>query len=212
MPKPIRSGPDPRRFCPRCAQARKTAGPLCDDCGEALVDQGYCATCEDFWPLREGTPCPKHDLPLGPRPDDAPAWPDGRPIRWVTVRSYPHPIAANAARLRLEAEGIPTFLSGERMAGNVLYQVATGGVKLQVPAELLADARVLLAQSWAAPVAEDDIEDWDDGVVASEPVSAPGLDTEGARPNWRREFGLAVWVFALALLVAALLVFWPDGT
>jgi hypothetical protein len=32
-----------------------------------------------------------------------------------------------------------------------MYRVATGGVKLQVPAELAADARVILDQDWSWP-------------------------------------------------------------
>lgn len=46
-----------------------------------------------------------------------------------------------------------------------MYRVATGGVKLQVPAEFAADARVLLSQDWSLP--SDDVDDdfdeaWDD--------------------------------------------------
>jgi hypothetical protein len=114
----------------------------------------------------------------------------------VTVRSFPHTVAANAARIRLEAEGIPTFLSGARMAESVAYQVATGGVKLQVPRALLADARVLLAQSWAPPFADEDLDAWEDGVIASEPV----VEHEGGRswgPLW-----LALWVLAAGIVLA----------
>ena len=32
-----------------------------------------------------------------------------------------------------------------------MYRVATGGVKLQVPAEFVADARIILAQDWSWP-------------------------------------------------------------
>jgi hypothetical protein len=32
-----------------------------------------------------------------------------------------------------------------------MYHVATGGVKLQVPAERLAEARIILSQSWSLP-------------------------------------------------------------
>jgi hypothetical protein len=83
---------------------------------------------------------------------------------WVTVARYAETPRAEAARIRLEAEGIPTFVDGERMGNSAMYAVATGGVKLQVPDSLVADARVLLAQSWAAPADEDDDLDsaWDD--------------------------------------------------
>ena len=44
-----------------------------------------------------------------------------------------------------------------------MYQVATGGVKLQVPQPLLADARILLRQSWSSEVEDDELEDaWDE--------------------------------------------------
>src|SRR5436309_2899443 len=99
------------RFCPRCGKARGRSDGLCQQCGDALQAQGYCPTCEAFWPRAEGAPCPKHDQPLGPPPVDGPFWPPGVAPDWVTVRPFPHTIQANAARLRLEAEGIPTFLS-----------------------------------------------------------------------------------------------------
>jgi hypothetical protein len=76
---------------------------------------------------------------------------------WVTVARFPHSLAAAAARIRLEAEEIPTFLEGERMGSPAMYRVATGGVKLQVPAEFAADARVLLSQDWSLP--RDDFDD-----------------------------------------------------
>ena len=47
-------------------------------------------------------------------------------------------------------------LDGERMGSAAMYAVATGGVKLQVPDSLAADARVLLSQSWAPPVDADE--------------------------------------------------------
>ena len=44
-----------------------------------------------------------------------------------------------------------------------MYQVATGGVKLQVPQPLLADARILLRQSWSSGVEDDELDDaWDE--------------------------------------------------
>jgi hypothetical protein len=53
------------------------------------------------------------------------------PARWVTVLRFSHPSQAIAPRVRLESEGIPTFLDGERMASE--GGLATGGVRLQVP-------------------------------------------------------------------------------
>jgi hypothetical protein len=77
------------------------------------------------------------------------------------VATFADDIQAEAPRLRLEAEGIPTFLEGARMGSRSMYQVATGGVKLQVPEPLSADARVLLSQSWTLPA--DELDDaWED--------------------------------------------------
>jgi len=79
------------------------------------------------------------------------------------VGTFADALAAEAPRIRLEAEGIPTFLEGERMGSLSMYQVATGGVKLQVPQPDLSDARILLRQSWSAAVEDDELDDaWDE--------------------------------------------------
>ncbi len=59
-----------------------------------------------------------------------------------------------------------------------MYRVATGGVKLQVPADLVNEARIILSQSWSLESddaeIDDDLgdvdEDWEDPV--SEPSAA----------------------------------------
>ena len=45
-----------------------------------------------------------------------------------------------------------------------MYQVATGGVKLQVPEEALDEARIIASQLWSPPPADpDDLDDaWDE--------------------------------------------------
>ncbi len=91
--------------------------------------------------------CPKHEVELADRPSDPAFAASGSPL--VTVATFGIPGDAQGPRLRLEAEGIPAFLQGQRMGA--IYQVATGGVKLQVPEEFAADARVLLSQSWSPP-------------------------------------------------------------
>ena len=151
------------RFCPRCGLGTRAddEATLCESCGEVLANRGYCPTCEDFWKLSPGSPCPKHEVELidSPPPVSVP----GQRSRLVTVATYSHPVQANAPRIRLEAEGIPTFLDGERVAGNTLYQVATGGVRLMVPADLASTARILISQTWAPIAGDDDLEDaWDD--------------------------------------------------
>jgi hypothetical protein len=107
--------------------------------------------------LPEGTSCPKHDVALAAKiSSPADGFPPGPAPRWVTIATFADALAAEAPRIRLEAEGIPTFLEGERMGSVLMYHVATGGVKLQVPQPLSADARVLLAQSWAPPALDGD--------------------------------------------------------
>jgi hypothetical protein len=138
-----------------------------------MLDQGYCPVCEGDWKLPVGALCPKHDLELEPGPSTrAPRIDPAAGATLVTIRSFARAGEAEAARIRLEAEGIPTFLQGERMGTNGMYHVATGGVKLQVPQELAADARILLAQSWAPPFESDE---WDeaDAALAPEPALGP---------------------------------------
>jgi hypothetical protein len=157
------------RFCPRCRVEERGAALLCRECGERLIPEGYCGICEAFWRLPEGSACPKHDLPLDAwRPFPAEALDADGQLRWTTVAIFPDTLKAEAPRIRLEAEGIPTFLEGERMGSRSMYQVATGGVKLQVPEPLVPEARILLSQSWTPPPLDDDLEDaWDD--LAPEP-------------------------------------------
>jgi predicted RNA-binding Zn-ribbon protein involved in translation (DUF1610 family) len=142
------------RFCPSCN--RQPGGDhesrLCPDCGEALIPRGYCPVCERFLTLAIGVLCPKHDIPLeqAPPPPTEPLA-ELLHVAWVTV---------TVTRSRLEAEGIRTFLEGERMGSPAMYGVATRGVKLQVPADQVDEARVILAQKWSLPGDEsDDFED-----------------------------------------------------
>jgi hypothetical protein len=153
-----------RRFCPRCG--RTADGPtLCPDCGETMSDRGYCAVCEGCWNLPPGADCPKHEIPLGVEPTAPIAiGPTGEAAELVTIGRFTRPGEAEALRLRLEAEGIPTFFEGERMG---IHHVATGGLKLQVPRPFASDARILQAQTWAPPE-HDDLDDaWDE--LAPEP-------------------------------------------
>jgi hypothetical protein len=151
------------RYCKRCGEAvpEHNEDRLCPECGEKLIPQGYCPVCEDYWRLPAAALCPKHDVVLedGPPPMSAPI-PIGRSIAWVTVRVFPDSLAAAVPRSRLEAEGIRTFIEGERMGSANMYRVATGGAKLQVPAEQAADARIILSQSWSLP--SDETAEFDD--------------------------------------------------
>ncbi len=159
------------RFCPRCVRPQDGTGPLCDRCGDRLMLEGFCPVCERHWTLPVGADCPKHEIATEPTPPPTLFCVDPvRPDAWVTVAKLTNPIEATARRVRLEAEGIPTFIDGERMGANTFYQIALGGARLQVPASLEAEARVLLAQNWAAPELADDLDNaWDD--LAPEPTS-----------------------------------------
>jgi hypothetical protein len=186
------------RFCPRCSRAERQPGALCAHCGESLRAQGYCPVCERYWPRDVGSECPKHDIPLDPAPfpaDDDPAALAGR---WVPLQTYSDALAAEAPRLRLEAEGIPTFVDGSRMGSRSMYNVAVGGVRLLVPEPLLGDARVLLAQTWAAPPEIDGCDDdWEDATPQPSRRRRPLL-----------KVFILVWIFGpLALWLLALLLY-----
>jgi hypothetical protein len=143
-----------RLICPKCRGVihDDIAGCLCPDCGATLFPQGYCPVCEDYLRLPVGALCPKHDLELeAGEPDSTNPIAAGQPVSWVTVGVLPDTLAAAAPRIRLEAEGIPTFLEGERMGSAGMYRQATGGVKLQVPSDQAAEARIILSQSWSLP-------------------------------------------------------------
>ena len=144
----------PPLYCARCRRVGEGDERLCYECGDALRTQGFCTICES-WALAEpGECCPKHDVELLERPDDPGL--DGSATRLVTVASFPVTAQAQGPRLRLEAEGIPVFLQGQRMGDNAIYAVATGGVKLQVPEEFAGEARVILSQTWTSPEKADD--------------------------------------------------------
>jgi hypothetical protein len=142
------------RYCENCANAapEEHESPLCPKCGDRLVPQGYCPVCEHFWRLAVDAFCPKHDIPLeaGP-PASSEQIATDQVVSWVTVKEFPDSLSAAIPRSRLEAEGIRTFVAGERMGAPAMYHVATGGAKLQVPADQVAEARIILSQDWSLP-------------------------------------------------------------
>lgn len=151
-------------FCPSCRKGLDQPASLCPDCGSKTQAQGYCEICRSHWLAPVGAVCPKHDLVLI----------DSNLLKELSfeeeidrpsltlLQAFSTTNEADTARLRLEAEGIPTFLDGERMGSNSFYSVATGGVKLLVPTALVADARVLLAQSSRLPDEIDDADELDE--------------------------------------------------
>ena len=155
----------PPRYCPRLQGGRTLRGPALRRVRRDPPPARLLATCERFWKLDPGTECPKHDVELLDEAPPAEAFGSlGERAMLVTVATFSHPNEANAPRIRLEAEGIPTFLDGERIAGSTLWQVATGGVRLQVPSTLASAARILISQTWSPPIEPDeDLDDaWED--------------------------------------------------
>ena len=66
---------------------------------------------------------------------------------WTTVDRFFHPTDAHIAAGKLESEGIPVFLLGINHASvNWLLSNALGGIRIQVPAECVDDARKVLAE------------------------------------------------------------------
>ena len=152
------------RSCLRCPRKPTTLAELCPHCGEPTFAMGYCPICEDRWPLPIGTPCPKHEVDLGPPPvRSGPLGKPGESTKLVTLGRFANPGRVEALRIRLEAEGITTFLQGERMGSMSMYQVATGGMTLQVPEALAPEARIIQSQTWADPIEDDELDDaWEE--------------------------------------------------
>ena len=138
-------------FCPRCRKAAHAEldRRLCPECGETVIPKGYCPVCERFWLLPVGDSCPKHEIDLAPPATSNDASAAGKSVDWVTVMVFPHTLAAAAPRIRLEAEGIRTFLDGQRMGEPGMHHAAPGGVKLKVPADQIHDALRVLSQDWS---------------------------------------------------------------
>jgi hypothetical protein len=174
------------------------------------VARGYCPVCEDYLIQEVGSSCPKHDLPLEAQAPPRPRFEDAdQAVTWITVARYADSLAAEAPRIRLEAEGIPTFVEGQRMGSRTMYHVATGGVKLKVPDSLASDARVILSQTWSATAAGLDLEEeWDDD------QDEPSLDTpsdndqeiETEQSSLRQNLLIFLFVGLPALLMVYLLL------
>jgi hypothetical protein len=150
-------------FCPSCKldEFYDLTQPTCPECGDSLRIKGFCPVCERHWSLPPGALCPKHDLELETTPEEVEPSEDHEYVPWVTAAVFPNAATAAILQGRLEAEGIPTLLDGERMGTAGMYLAATRGVRLQVPADKAADARIILDQKWSLPDADEkaDFED-----------------------------------------------------
>ena len=182
-------------YCPRCRDSGESHQGLCRMCGEAMQLCGFCPTCEAFWKHPVGVLCPKHDLELEIAPP--PASPLGQAAEcWVTIATYSHPNEASGPRIRLEAEGISTFLDGARIAGSTLYQVATGGARLQVPNSQADAARILLAQAWSIKLDPEDPSSLGDD---DDPWAGLGPDP-GSRRRAVMRAAILIFLFGPALI------------
>lgn len=74
----------------------------------------------------------------------------------VTIGRYSTPLEANMAKLKLESAGIYAFVADEYTIGiNWLYSNALGGVKVQVPASVVSEAREILASEAESPATDE---------------------------------------------------------
>ena len=113
---------------------------------------------------------------------------DSQNSSWITVDRFFHPTEAHIAAGKLESEGIPVFLLGiNHASANWLLSNALGGIRLQVPASQVDDARQLLARI-EEPSDTDEIECPECG----------GSDTT-AMSNSRKIAFLAVHLFSVPL-------------
>jgi hypothetical protein len=111
---------------------------------------------------------------------------DSRNIEWTTVDRFFHPTDAHIAAGRLESDGIPVFLLGINHASvNWLLSNALGGIRLQVPAQYVDEARAILADTIQASSEQND--------------SCPncGSNDTSAMSNSRKIAFLAVHLFSL---------------
>lgn len=83
----------------------------------------------------------------------------------TTIASFREAYAAHIARARLEAEGIPAFVTDEHLVGvQPLYADALGGVKVRVPADYAERARRIVAEDRSSDLR---------GVVKQRPGRSP---------------------------------------
>lgn len=97
-------------------------------------------------------PLPEQEHPVTPVIYD--------PLQFVTVASSLNSMSMHILRARLEAEGIPAILADANMAQSYsLVSVAVGGVRLQVPAEFVDEARQIISDVNSGALALNDDDD-----------------------------------------------------
>ena len=98
-------------------------------------------------------------LPWPPEAENVAAPIHYDPLNFVTVASSLNSITMHILRARLEAEGIPAILADANMAQSYsLVSVAVGGVRVQVPAEFVEEAKQIITDvnSGALMLTEED--------------------------------------------------------
>lgn len=125
-----------------------------------------------------------------------------RPNSIVFLESFYEPMAANLARTRLEAAGIPCFLSNENVVSLLpLYSPITGGVRLYVRRQDAEAALDLLHHQPVPPSTEPDIASF--AADAPDPVTPRcprcGSSDVAYGPATRNTYGF--WESVLSVLL-----------
>ncbi|MCE5313845.1 MAG: DUF2007 domain-containing protein [Armatimonadota bacterium] len=103
-------------FCPKCKYEYRTGFSKCPDCDVELVDE----------------------LPEAAKPLD-------ESLDLVCIGTYPFDPPAQAARVTLESQGIPTVLQNSVMSQtDIILVFADGGVRLMVRSEDVQRAKSIL--------------------------------------------------------------------
>lgn len=72
--------------------------------------------------------------------------PDQEPLDLVTVAHFTDPLQANVLRACLESHGIFAFLWGEHLGvAHLFLSAATGGMRVQVRSNQVAQAKAVIA-------------------------------------------------------------------
>ena len=113
---------------------------------------------------------------------------ESQDVNWTTVDRFFHPTDAHFAAGRLESDGIPVFLLGiNHASANWLLSNALGGIRLQVPAQYVDEARAILADIVQADPEQGDL------------CPSCGSSDTSAMSNSRKIAFFAVHVFSLPL-------------
>jgi len=81
-----------------------------------------------------------------PRPAESDTQEPAEPVVFATIARFLIPIDAHILKGRLEAEGIPVLLADSNLVQtHNLIAVAVGGIRVQVPASRVSEAREILA-------------------------------------------------------------------